>query len=221
MYQAYLFDLDGTLVDTAPDLCAALNYALQKTGHPKIDEVDTRRWVGHGARVMIEYALKYVRKDDTTDELLTCIHRLFLDRYASHIADESVPYPNTVETLQTLRGGGFKLGVVTNKAIHLTRLLLDRLDLEQYFDVVVGGDSMQVRKPGPEPALYACNELDTVPSETLFVGDSDTDIGCARAAGCDVVCVKDGYNHGAKLEDLGADAIIGSLIDLLHKERFS
>jgi phosphoglycolate phosphatase len=95
------------------------------------------------------------------------------------------------------------------------------LDLEQYFDVVVGGDSMQVRKPGAEPALYACNELDTLPSETLFVGDSETDIGCARAAGCDVVCVKDGYNHGAKLEDLGADAIIGSLMDLLREERFS
>jgi phosphoglycolate phosphatase len=121
VYQAYLFDLDGTLVDTAPDLNAALNYALQETGHPKVDEADTRRWVGHGARVMIEHAVKYVSKDNTTDELLTCMHQLFLDRYASHIADKSVPYPNTVETLQTLRNGGFKLGVVTNKAIHLTR----------------------------------------------------------------------------------------------------
>lgn len=121
MYQAYLFDLDGTLVDTAPDLNAALNYALQATGHRNVDEAD----------------------------------------------------------------------------------------------------SMQIRKPGAEPALYACNELDTAPSDTLFVGDSETDIGCARAAGCDVVCVKDGYNHGEKLENLGADAIIGSLMDLLREQRFS
>ena len=221
MYQAYLFDLDGTLVDTAPDLNAALNYALQATGHRNVDEADTRQWVGHGAKVMIEQALKYVSNGNVTDELLDRIHRLFLDRYAIHIADKSIPYHNAVETLKTLRGGGFKLGVVTNKAIHLTRLLLDQLDLEQYFDVIVGGDSMQIRKPGAEPALYACNELDTAPSDTLFVGDSETDVGCARAAGCDVVCVKDGYNHGKEPENLGADAIIDSLMDILREQRFS
>jgi phosphoglycolate phosphatase len=221
VYQAYLFDLDGTLVDTAPDLNTALNYALQTTGHPGVDEAETRQWVGHGAMVMIEQALKHVRRSNTKDEPLACIHQLFLDHYATHIADKSLPYPNAVKTLKTLRARGSKLGVVTNKAIHLTRILLDHMDLEQYFDVVVGGDSLQVRKPGAEPALYACNELDAVPSETLFVGDSSTDIGCARAAGCDVVCVTDGYNHGANLEDLGADSIIDSLMDLLREERFS
>lgn len=221
MYQAYLFDLDGTLVDTAPDLNTALNYALEEAGHPHVDEEATRRWVGHGAKIMIEHALNYVSESPPTNELLASIHRVFLDRYASHIADKSVPYPDTVKTLKTLQTRGFKLGVVTNKAIHLTRLLLDRLDLEQYFGVIVGGDSMQVRKPGAEPALYACNELDADPSDTLFVGDSETDIGCARAAGCDVVCVKDGYNQGAKLEDLGADAVIDSLMDLLREDRFS
>ena len=221
VYQAYLFDLDGTLVDTAPDLSTALNYALRKSGHPGVNEAETRQWVGHGAQVMIEQALKHVRRSDTKDDLLERIHRLFLDHYAAHIADKSIAYPNALKTLQTLRSGGSKLGVVTNKAIHLTRILLEQMDLEQYFNVIVGGDSLQVRKPGPEPALYACNELDTVTSETLFVGDSATDIGCARAAGCDVVCVRDGYNHGANLEELGADSIIDSLADLLREERFS
>ncbi|GIT39761.1 MAG: hypothetical protein Ct9H300mP8_09570 [Gammaproteobacteria bacterium] len=136
VYQAYLFDLDGTLVDTAPDLSTALNYALQKIGHPGVNEAETRQWVGR--RKGDDRKSTEARSRAYQREPLACIHQLFLDHYATHIADKSPPYPNAVKTLKRVRAGGSKLGVVTNKAIHLTRILLDQMDLEQYFDVVVG-----------------------------------------------------------------------------------
>lgn len=214
-YEAYLFDLDGTLIDTAPDLMHALNATLSHAGYEQVDLALTRHWVGHGAKVMLAQALDHQNAQALADAELEILFQFFLERYGERIADASVPYAGVVESLQALRARTWKLGVVTNKRQDLSMQLLRELDLYQYFNIVVGGDTLQVRKPEPQPVLYACNELEAAAEETLFVGDSTTDVAAARAAGCPVVCVRDGYNQGAPASSLGADHVIDSFCQLV------
>ena len=216
LYDAYLFDLDGTLVDTAPDLMVALNRTLEVKGFPPADIELTRHWVGHGARVMIDEAVRDMGGSPIPPDELDDLYQVFLEHYHRAIAVESKPYPDVVETLEFLFQQVGRLGVVTNKRIDLSMQLLRELNLYRFFNIVVGGDTMQVQKPAGEPALYACNELDTRPQDTLFIGDSETDVLCARAAGCDVYCIEDGYNHGKDPESLGADRVIKSFAELLQ-----
>lgn len=214
-YDAYLFDLDGTLVDTAPDLMYALNATLVHAGYAEVGLDLTRLWVGHGAKVMLAEAVVHQGKSKLSDDQLEEYFAFFLERYGERIAVDSVPYPGVVDSLIALASRTRKLGVVTNKIQGLSMQLLRELDLYKYFNIVVGGDTLQVRKPEPQPILYACNELVSVPSETLFVGDSTTDVKAARAAGCPVVCMRDGYNHNTPATELGADHVIDSFCQLL------
>ena len=211
-YSAYLFDLDGTLVDTAPDINVALNYVLEQAGMPMVDESLTRHWIGHGARILVEQALMH---QNAAAADLDAMHQAFLDRYQLHVADHSQPYPGVRETLRVLQARGAKLAVVTNKRTQFTLPLLEALDLAAAFEAVVCGDTAAVPKPAADPALHACNLLAITPGDALCVGDSTTDVDCARAAGCPVVCVRDGYNHGVPADELGADVVIESLLDLV------
>lgn len=211
-YPGYLFDLDGTLVDTAPDLNAALNHALHETGLARVDEQLTRHWVGHGARVLVQKALEH---QGATHPGIDAIHGSFLAYYADHVADLSQPYPGVHEALTALHQRRAKLAVVTNKLSGFTEALLSQLGLADYFELVVCGDTTKSPKPAADPALHACAELGIAPAEALFVGDSTTDVGCARAAGCPVVCVRDGYSQGVSAEALGADGVIESFLDLV------
>jgi 2-phosphoglycolate phosphatase len=211
-YAGYLFDLDGTLVDTAPDINVALNAALVGAGLDPVSEALTRHWVGHGAQVLIEEALDHQGRSRAAVEPLRAV---FLEHYARNIAVYSRPYPHVVDVLAVLRDQGARLGVVTNKMTRLTLPLLAALDLDRWFECVVCGDTTARPKPAPDPALHAGSLLGIGMHETLFVGDSDTDVNCARAAGCAVVCVADGYNHGIAPEALGADRVITSFRDLI------
>ena len=213
-YDAYLFDLDGTLVDTAPDLMAGLNVCLAEHGYMEVDEALTRRWVGHGVAKMIEQALVHQGSEEPPAHLAKSMFDRFLEYYGAHIADESAPYPGVRETLDCL-GQRAGLGVVTNKVSRLTTRLLEALDLADPFGIVVCRDTIDAFKPAADPALYACASLGVDPARTLFVGDSITDVQCARAAGCDVVCVRYGYTGGVAPEDLGADRLIDSLTGLI------
>lgn len=211
-YAGYLFDLDGTLVDTAPDINVALNVALTGAGLDPVTEAHTRHWVGHGAKVLIEQALDHQgRSRDLVDPL----RDVFIAHYERNIAVHSRPYPHVVDTLAALRDRGARLGVVTNKMTRLTVPLLEALSLDRWFDCVVCGDTTARPKPAPDPALHAGTLLGLAMADTLFVGDSDTDVDCARAAGCAVVCVADGYNHGIAPERLGADRVIVSFRELV------
>lgn len=214
-YDAYLFDLDGTLVDTAPDLMHALNTTLVHAGYAEVGIDLTRLWVGHGAKIMLAQAVEHQGASKLADDQIEEYFEFFLERYGERIAVDSVPYPGVIESLDTLASRSHKLGVVTNKLQGLSMQLLRELDLYRFFNIVVGGDTLQVRKPEPQPILYACNELVSVPSETLFVGDSTTDVKAARAAGCPVVCMRDGYNHNTPAIELGADHVIDSFNQLL------
>ena len=207
-YTAYLFDLDGTLVDTAPDLSRALNHTLALAGLGGVDESLTRHWVGHGVRAMLEAAFRHLGHAARPDEL-DDHQAVLVDHYAAHIADYSLPYPTVVETLTALTNRA-PLAVVTNKPTDLSNRLLDALDLARYFEVVVGRGSTEHFKPHPEPALHACEALGAAVEHALFVGDSETDVLCARAAGCDIVLYRHGYNHGKDPDHLGADRVIDS-----------
>ena len=211
-YPGYLFDLDGTLVDTAPDINAALNHALATLEFSPVGESLTRHWVGHGARTLVEKALEHHQADPAPlDEL----HQAFLEFYATNHSKLSAPYRHVVPVLQQLRERSARLAVVTNKLSRFSEPLLRDLGLLTHFDLVVSGDTAASPKPAADPALHACAELRLAPAETLFVGDSTTDVLCARAAGCPVVCVRDGYNHGVPADELGADSVIESFLDLV------
>lgn len=213
-FDAYLFDLDGTLVDTAPDIMAALNVALLEHGYPAVDEALTRHWVGHGIARLMEQAFAWHGEPQPPAARYESMLRRFRERYRAHIADLGGPYPGARHALAALHGRA-GLGVVTNKPEFLTAPLLAALGLTRYFGVVVAGDTLPHPKPAPEPALFACETLGATPSRTLFVGDSTTDVECARAAGCPVYCVRGGYSHGVAPEDLGADRVIDSLTALI------
>jgi phosphoglycolate phosphatase len=216
-YRAYLFDLDGTLVDSAPDINRALNAALTGEGYPAVDGALSRDWVGFGSTVLLERALRH---HDAAHRIADGVHmqhlmERFITYYSAHIADFSQVYPGVVPALQALQARGAGLAVVTNKFAALSLQLLDALGLAPFFTSVVGGDTLTVRKPDAAPALHACRALGCNPVDALFVGDSPTDVATARAAGCAVVCLRDGYRHGIAVEALGADAIIDSLTELL------
>ena len=214
-FDAYLFDLDGTLVDTAPDLMYALNQTLEHADFERVDLEATRHWVGHGAKVMLDQAIKDQSGTTLSKDELAKLYEIFLVHYRSHISQDSEPYCGVVATLEKLMVRTRKLGVVTNKRQDLSMQLLRELDLYRFFNIVVGGDTLQVSKPEPQPLLYACNELVSTPEGTLFVGDSITDVSAARNAGCPVVCLRDGYNHNTPAEQLGADWVIDSFYELL------
>ena len=212
-YSGYLFDLDGTLVDTAPDLNAALNFALARHGYQPVDVALTRHWIGHGAKVLVQQAFDHQMQPHKNSQQI--ILQTFLSYYEAHTADLSQPYPAVIDVLRVLRNRGARLGVVTNKVALFSARILDSLNMSKYFNTVVCGDTTRSPKPAAEPALHACAALGVTPANALFVGDSETDVLCARAAGCPVVCVRDGYNHGVPADQLGADAVIESFSDLV------
>ncbi len=215
MYEAYLFDLDGTLVDTASDLHMALNYTLSQCNMGEVDYELARHWVGHGAKKMMVAAFEKLQHPAPLEAELDELYEVFLSHYRKHIAEFSQPYFGVRLTLQHLRRRGIPLGIVTNKREDLSKQLTDELELSQFVNVIVGSDTLPRAKPAADPALYACERLGTTPETTLFVGDSITDVSCARAAGCSVVVVPDGYNHGRRGENLGADRVIHSFVELL------
>lgn len=210
-YKGYLFDLDGTLIDTAPDLHRALNHGLAVCGYPAVEESLTRDCIGHGGRAMITSALQH--HGHSTERIEDILTR-FLEYYSHHIAVSSQPYPHVESTLKKLRDRGARLGVVTNKNALLTEQLLAELGFDHYFDTVIAGDTAKRPKPSADPVDLALFRLQLTPNETLFVGDSNTDVEAARAAGVSVICVTYGYSHGICADQLGADGTIQSFLDL-------
>ncbi len=216
LYQAYLFDLDGTLVDSAPDLHATLNVILEEEGLAPVTLDAVRAFIGEGARRLLERSLE-AQGEPAEPARLDRLLKRYLAYYGSHIADHSQVYPGVRETLVTLQAAGAGLAVVTNKFEHLARQVLEALELSAFFPVVLGGDSLPERKPSAAPLLEACVRLAAAPEATLMVGDSRTDIAAARAAKISVLCVPYGYNHGEPIEAAGADGIIPDLSALLER----
>ncbi len=209
-----LFDLDGTLVDTAPDLTRAMNRMLAQLSLPAVAQSDVCRWVGDGVRVLVSRALGAGSDAGVASAREQRGIDLFWQAYGREICVDSRPYAGVTPTLAGLRSRGFKLACVTNKPHSLAHSLLEALALRSPFDLVVGGDTLALKKPDPAPLVFACNELGVSPTETVMVGDSANDVRAARAAGTAVICVSYGYNQDVDLATLGPDRVIDSFAQL-------
>ena len=214
--EAVLFDLDGTLLDTAADIALALNRTLAEYGWSPAAQNDVRLMIGRGAPILIQRtaAAQGRTLDDASQAAMA--ERFFHHYGALQETNEfdALPYPGARESLRRLHEAGLRIGVVTNKQQRFARGLLELLDLIAWVDLVVGGDSCERRKPDPQPLLFACERLGVPPARTLMVGDSINDVKAARGANIPVVCVPYGYNEGQDPRELPCDALIDTLADL-------
>ncbi|WP_284616024.1 phosphoglycolate phosphatase [Aquabacterium humicola] len=203
--QAAIVDLDGTLVDTVGDFDLALNRMLADLGQRGVDRRFIERTVGRGSEHLIRSTLAEVQADPALYERAWAAyqaHYLAINGQASRV------YPGAVEGLQRLVQTGLKLACLTNKPGAFARPLLAAKGLDRFFAQVFGGDAFERKKPDPLPVLGACAALGSAPASTLVIGDSRNDAQAARAAGCPVVLVSYGYNHGEPVAAAGADAVI-------------
>jgi len=218
---ALLFDLDGTLVDTAPDLAVAANHMLRTLGRSTFDVATVATWIGDGVPRLIKRALTGERFGEPEPRLFAEAEALYNHYYEAHVADHSVLYPRVPETLGTLRESGFRLACVTNKAARFTEPLLVALGLRSYFEVVLSGDSLARTKPDPYPLVVASDRLKVALEGVALVGDSGNDMRAAKAAGMRAIAVSYGYSHGVDLKALGAAVMtedFGKLPDIVRFE---
>ncbi len=207
-----VFDLDGTLVDTAPDLVATLNVIFAREGMPPVAYEAARNMVGGGARLMIERGLAAERRDLAAPQ----VNRLvadFIEYYAAHIADHSRPFPGLDDALDALAGRGCRFAVCTNKLEWLSVRLLDALGLTRRFEAICGSDTFGLQKPNPEPLLRTIARVRGLSAGTVMVGDSANDIDTARAAGIPVVGVDFGYSE-VPIRELRPDRAVGAFAHL-------
>lgn len=217
--KAILFDLDGTLVDSVPDLTTAVDAMLTDLELPVAGEAKVRQWVGNGATQLVRHALADSMEHQACAAIDPAHLSHALERFRHHYrrcnGELSQVYPGVSEALEALHNHGCKLGVVTNKPVEFTAPLLELLGLSRWFGVQVGGDSLPQKKPDAAPLLHALACLQTHISQALMIGDSRNDILAARAAGMPVIVLSYGYNHGADIRLEGADFVVDSLAELL------
>lgn len=209
-FRAVLFDLDGTLVDTAPDIAVAMNRALEEFHLRTLSQREIAERIGRGPRTLAlrvlaaqEALIDAAARERMLDPLLSA----YMDYYEATIGAHGRLFPGVADALGVLRGRGLKLAVVTNALQQPARTILDRYGLADMIDLVLGGDRVINRKPHPEPLEIACHHFGIDVDETLMVGDSANDVAAARAAGCEVVCVPYGYNEGRPVELLDCDIV--------------
>jgi phosphoglycolate phosphatase len=207
-----VFDLDGTLVDTAPDLISTLNLVLAGEGLPPVAYDDARRMIGGGARRMIERAL-IAEGQNVPGAELDRMFRIFVDHYSAHIADRSRPFPHLESMLQQFADEGFRLAVCTNKLEWLSLRLLDTLNLSRYFAAICGPDTFGIQKPDPQMLRLTIGRAGGEVQRAIMIGDSVTDMRTARAANVPVIAVDFGYSEVAP-EALNADRLISSYREL-------
>lgn len=209
-----VFDLDGTLVDSAEDIAEAVNAALVEQGRRPITGDEARLMIGDGAAVLVGRALAATGPGPADEGRAL---EVFLERYLSSVDRYTRPYAGVPETLAALAARGHRMGLCTNKPIGPTRALLASLGLERWFSAVIGGDSLPVRKPDPRPALAALELLGARAEQATFIGDSAVDAATARAAGLAMVAVTYGYARG-RPQELDADRKVDRFADLLALE---
>jgi phosphoglycolate phosphatase len=207
-----VFDLDGTLVDTAPDLINALNFVLDREGLPPVPLHAARNMIGAGARKLIERGLELEGRAASPEDI-TRLTAAFIDHYAAHIADVSRPFEGLESALDDLAARGCRFAVCTNKLEWLSKLLLDRLGLSSRFSAICGADTFGVSKPDPAILRQTIARAGGEPASAVMVGDAGPDIGVARRAGIPVIGVEFGYTE-VPIADLKPDRLIGHMSQL-------
>lgn len=199
-YNVVVFDLDGTLVDSVPDIALALNHAFQGLGFPPLLEEQVRTWVGNGSLKLVERALEF--SQTLSADRLQLAHAAFLESYEDFLCHSSVLYPGVRDALTQLQSRQVQLVVLTNKPYRFVPKLLQQLGIDDVFTLVLGGDSLEHKKPHPQPLLHVLTTLGVNGDQCLMVGDSQADILCAKQAGVDSVALWQGYHQGVDLPQL-------------------
>lgn len=211
--RAVLIDLDGTLLDTAPDLAAAVNAMRKEMQLPELPEERVAAFVGKGAEVLVHRSLTGELDGKASEEKFNCGREAFYRHYRRFNGLAAQLYPGVAEALDNLRAKSLPLACVTNKPREFTLVLLERVGLLESFSAIVAGDDTVRKKPDAEPMLLACRQLAVDPRESAAIGDSANDVAAARAAGCHVIAVETGYNEGMPASELKADVIVPTLLD--------
>ena len=208
----FIFDLDGTLVDTAPDFKNSINYMLNELNESEVSLEEIRNWVGYGARELIRRTVvdKNIPHDEQKIEEML---KIFLLHYTHNIDDDSVLFNNVKNVLEFLKNNEIKLAVCTNKMERLSNILLEKLNVLHMFDYLVGGDSLSKSKPDPYPLLNICEKLNTEISDSIMIGDSVTDLNAGKGAGMPVVLVSYGYTDNKDIYN-EADLVINDFSQL-------
>ena len=211
--RAVLFDLDGTLLDTIADLADAANLMLAELGRPPRGVAEVHSFVGKGIPNLVRRCL--TEGTSASEAEIDTAVAVFRRHYAVVNGVSTTIYPGVVETLQTLRGRDIRLAVVTNKAAAFTLPLLERMDIAHYFDTVVSGDTLPVKKPDPATVRLACARLGVAPGEALMIGDSANDALAAQGAGMPVLLVTYGYSEGLPVDTIECDGLLSNALEVL------
>jgi len=210
-----LIDVDGTLVDSVPDLAFCVDEMMRQLRLPVRSEAAVRQWVGNGVQRLVERALTDDLDGHPDAELFARAMPIFMDLYAVNTSQRSRLYDGVREGLDFLRDCvGVKVGCVTNKAEQFTLPLLKDMGIFDRFAIIISGDSLAEKKPHPLPLLHAAERLGVRPEDSLMIGDSKSDVKAARAAGFQIICMSYGYNHGEDIRDYHPDAVIDSMVEL-------
>jgi phosphoglycolate phosphatase len=208
---AVMIDLDGTLLDTVPDLAAAAERMLAALGLPLRTQEEIRSFIGKGIPMLVQRCLQASAGDARAETLQAEALALYQDFYFAESGRRTTVYPGVIEGLERFRAMRLRLACVTNKAARFTVPLLEQKDLAPYFELVVSGDTLARKKPDPVQLAHICAAFALAPAQALLIGDSANDTLAARAAGCPVWCVSYGYSEGGDVHNLDCDAIVGSL----------
>lgn len=210
-----LIDVDGTLVDSVPDLAYCVDEMMKRLDMPVRGEAAVRQWVGNGVQRLVERALTNDLDGYPDEASFARAMPVFMELYAENTSKRSLLYPGVKEGLDFLQNcAGLKVGCVTNKAAQFTHPLLQDLGIFDRFEIVISGDTLAEKKPHPLPLLHAAEALGVKPEESLMLGDSKSDVKAARAAGFNIICMTYGYNHGEDIRHYEPDAVIDSMAEL-------
>lgn len=205
-----IFDLDGTLVDSAPDLALAINAMLEDLQLSHVSEDLVRLWVGNGSRKLVERTLDHYQSKAALDDA----HGLFMTHYEANLNGASRLYDQCKVVLDGIKMLGVPMALVTNKPFEFVPPLLSALGIERYFEIMIGGDSLPEKKPSPMPLLHCAQQLNIEVKDCLMVGDSKADIESAQAANIQVVALLQGYNQGLDLSVFEPNALLAELKNL-------
>ncbi|HDL5699973.1 TPA: phosphoglycolate phosphatase [Mannheimia haemolytica] len=213
-YKVIGFDLDGTLINTLPDLTLVANSMFLEAGLPTVTQEKVLTWIGKGADIFFQNAVAHTGRIFQADELVKM--RVSFDKYyATYVCEESTLFPNVKETLEILKANDYPLVVITNKPTKLVEPVLSAFGIYHLFDETLGGQSLPKIKPHPDPMFFICEKFGITPSELLFIGDSENDVIAAKAAGCDVVGLTYGYNYNVPIEQSNPTFVTSEFKDVL------
>lgn len=209
-----LIDVDGTLVDSVPDLAYCVDAMMRELDMPERGEQRVRHWVGNGVERLVKRSLINRLEGEPDEALYARALPVFEAFYRENTSKRSRLYPGVQEALDFLQTTGVRIGCVTNKASQFTLPLLQDLGVSDYFEIIICGDMVERKKPDPMPLLQAAEQLETEPRASMMLGDSMSDVKAARAAGFQIVCMSYGYNHGEDIREYNPDAVVDSMAEI-------